>query len=436
MGTEATSPTGLTELHHLLVESVIDYAIFVLDPAGHVVSWNPGAERLKGYAADEIIGRHFSIFYPEEEDRAENVARQLEIAARDTRFEAEGWRLRKDGSRFWANVVITALRDDRGELKGFAKITRDLTERRNAEEQARALSAEAAARAEADRRSEELTQLAEELQQQGFELESQTEEAESLAEELEEANEKLHAALIQAETANEAKMRFLAVMSHEFRTPLNAIAGYVELLRMGIRGPITSEQIEDLGRIARNQRALLGLVNDILNYARVEAGHIRYAQSDVRVAALLRDLESLILPQIQAKGLRVDFAACDDALTVLADGERVRQILLNVYSNAIKFTQSGGSIRTSCLADEDTVAIVVEDTGIGIPADQLEAIFEPFVQVDRSLTNIQEGAGLGLAISRELARAMHGELATTSAPGMGATFTLTLPRSGGGDGQT
>jgi PAS domain S-box-containing protein len=423
------------ELHRLLVESVTDYAIFVLDVDGVIRSWNPGAQRLKGYTEEEIIGKHFSIFYTEEDLETEKPARELEVAVRTGRVEDEGWRVRKDGTCFWANVVITALRDSSGRLRGFAKITRDLTTRKKTEEQARHLAAETAAREEAERVSQHLTDLTEELQQQAMELESQTEEAQSLAEELEQTNEQLQqqveaveAARGEAETANRAKMEFLAVMSHELRTPLNAIAGYAELLRLGLRGPITPEQLEDLNRIMRSERTLLSLINDILNYARLEAGQLEYATDCVPVRSLLEDLEAVVSPQLGAKQLRFRFAECDDDLTVEADADKVRQILVNLLSNAIKFTPPGGSIEVECDEAGGQGRLRVKDTGIGIPSEKLQVIFEPFVQLNRNLTNIGEGSGLGLAISRDLARGMSGELSVESTPGYGSTFTLSLPR--------
>ena len=190
-------------MHRLLVESVRDYAIFALDGSGRVQSWNRGASLLKGYEEAEIVGRHFSIFYPASDVAAAKPAIELREAAKLGRFEDEGWRVRKDGTQFWANVVLTVIRDEGGELVGYAKITRDLSERRLAEEQSRRLAAEAAARAMAESRSYELDLLNHQLQEQALELEVQTEEAQSLAEELEQTNDQLESTLIQADEARE-----------------------------------------------------------------------------------------------------------------------------------------------------------------------------------------------------------------------------------------
>ena len=231
----------------------------------------------------------------------------------------------------------------------------------------------------------------------------------------------------EAEAANRVKAQFLTVMSHELRTPLNAIGGYTELLQMAVRGPLTQDQRDFLGRIQQSQRHLLGLINEVLNFAKLETGSVHYDLTDVPVRSVLTDAEALVAPQAQAKGLSLLIAACGDGFTAHADAEKARQIVVNLLSNAVKFTESGGRIEISARRDGATVRIEVKDTGIGIPADKLEAIFDPFVQVRSDLTRPYEGTGLGLAISRDLARGMGGELSARSALGAGSTFTLTLP---------
>jgi PAS domain S-box-containing protein len=240
------------------------------------------------------------------------------------------------------------------------------------------------------------------------------------------------AARAEAEAANRAKGEFLAVMSHELRTPLNAIGGYAELMELGIHGPVTAEQGAALGRIQRSQRHLLGLVNEVLNYAKLETGAVRYEIRDVAVCDAVTEAEGLILPQARAKGLALAIDDCPGSLTVRADPEKLRQVLVNLLSNSIKFTNAraglAGDVSVTCAAGPDgRVAIRVRDTGIGIDADKLGSIFEPFVQVRSDLTRTAEGAGLGLAISRDLARGMDGDLTVESTLGEGSTFTLTLP---------
>ncbi len=232
-----------------------------------------------------------------------------------------------------------------------------------------------------------------------------------------------------AEGANAAKTQFLAVMSHELRTPLNAIGGYSELILMGLRGPLTPDQRADLERIQRSQRNLLSLINDILNYAKLDAGRVEFSMASVQLHPILLELEPLITPQLRARKLAYEYQGCDESLCVWADPEKVRQILLNLLSNAIKFTEAEGRITIACNVEGTNAEVIVTDTGLGIPDDKLASIFEPFVQLERKLTSSNhEGTGLGLAISRDLARGMGGELAVESKVGDGSVFRLTLPR--------
>ena len=506
------------ELYRTLVESVRDYAIFALDADGYILSWNAGAERLKGYTASEIIGKHFSIFYPRELVAGGFPEFELRTAANTGRFEDEGWRIRKDGSRFWANVVITALRNDRGELIGFAKVTRDLTERREAEEALREseerfrliiegvrdyavfmldtegrvatwnIGAEriqgyrareilgvhfsgfypaddiAAGKPEHDLevaaqtgkyeedgwrvrkdggtywanvlisalhdRSGKLVgfvQVTRDLtERRAAERRASDAHAQAVAEQMK--RRAADEARTRADEANSAKSQFLAAMSHELRTPLNAIGGYTDLMSMGLAGPVTPQQVEHLTRIKRSQEHLLGIINDILNFSRVEAGQLSYELGPIEVHAVVHGVSLMISPQAEGKGIHLTDAECEGDLVAWADRAKVDQIVLNLMSNAVKFTQAGGEISVSCAEfGSGRVAIHVRDNGRGIPTQQLDAIFEPFVQVGRSLTDTREGTGLGLAISRDLARAMRGDILVTSTVDVGSEFTLVLP---------
>jgi PAS domain S-box-containing protein len=362
------------ERFRLLVQGVKDYAIFMLDPQGCIESWNEGAQRIKGYTADEIIGRHFSEFYPVEDVAAGKPPWELEVAIREGKYEEEGWRVRKDGSFFWANVLITPMRDATGQLVGFTKVTRDLTERRAAQE-----------RAIADARR-----------------------------------------LAAVEAANRTKSEFLAAMSHELRTPINATMGYADLIKLGIGGEISEQHRDYLARIRSSQEHLLRIISDLLNYSRIEAGQVQYDITAIPVHEVAAAVVPMIQPQAVAKEIALT-AACPEDVIARADRARTEQVVLNLLSNAVKFTPTGGRVEVGCVTKRSQALITIRDNGPGIPFDKQTAIFEPFVQLGRSLTSGHEGTGLGLAISRDLARAMGGDLTVESSPGKGATFIIALP---------
>ncbi|MDB4907695.1 MAG: ATP-binding region ATPase domain protein [Gemmatimonadetes bacterium] len=260
-------------------------------------------------------------------------------------------------------------------------------------------------------------------------------EATRAAGQLEEANRQLHQAMLEAdvarqdaERANRAKSDFLAVMSHELRTPLNAIGGYAQLLEIGIYGPIAETQRDALTRIARSQTHLLRLINDVLNFAKLDAGQVEYALTDVPVHETVHEMETLVAPQVRMKGIQLHTEEIDVRITARADREKLQQILLNLLTNAIKFTPSGGSVTVGAVALGDRIQLTVRDTGPGIPAERLETIFDPFVQGDRALNRPNEGVGLGLTISRDLARGMGGEIVARAAGEPGAIFDVSLGR--------
>ena len=275
-------------------------------------------------------------------------------------------------------------------------------------------------------------------------LEHRVTEAQAAAEELARANRQLREAMAEAEraradaeraraeaeAASRAKSDFLAVMSHELRTPLNAIGGYAQLLEMGLHGPVTDAQRNALLRIGHSQAHLLTLINDVLNFARIDAGQVEYAIEDVSLHDTLAELDTLVTPQVRASRLTFVYRPCPRGLSARADRDKLRQVVLNLLANAIKYTPEGGAVTVECDADDRHVRVHVRDTGTGIRAERLPFIFEPFVQGERALNRPDEGVGLGLAISRDLTRGMGGELSVASEVGQGSTFTVALPRAG------
>ncbi|WP_055129305.1 ATP-binding protein [Pseudomonas mediterranea] len=350
----------------LIIDGVRDYGIFALDAKGHVITWNAGAERIKGYTEQEIIGRHFSLFYLAEECPA-HPEMALREATRDGHYMEEGWRCRKDGSRFWASVVITAQYDSTGALCGFSKITRDITDRRAAE----------------------------------IALSTAREEAES---------------------ASRAKSEFLSRMSHELRTPLNAILGFAQLLDMDS----TAGQRPQVSHILRAGQHLLALINEVLDIARIEAGRLPLNIEPIALASVLHEALTLVSPMAADAGIRlVELPSLPEGSGVLADRQRLVQVLLNLLSNAIKYNRPEGEVRIEVTVLDKRVAIAVSDTGRGIAPEQLDQLFKPFERLGADPQ--VEGTGLGLSLSKSLLEMMQGNLQVHSVPDQGCCFTLQLP---------
>jgi PAS domain S-box-containing protein len=358
----------------LMVESVVDYAIYMLDAHGRVASWNAGAERIKGYQADEIIGQDYSRFYLAEDVAAGKPQRDLQVAVREGRLAEEGWRVRKDGSTFWGSVVLSAVHGESGRLIGFAKVTRDLTEKKQVEGE-------------------------------------------------------LVRAKTEAERANESKSQFLANMSHELRTPLNSLLILARLLADNAGGRLDAKQVRFAQTIYASGMDLLGLINDLLDLAKIEAGAMTALHmAPVRLSDLRDDIERTFREMAREK--KLDFAlelAPGVPETIRSDATRVKQVLKNLLANAFKFTRQGGVRLRIAPHGPKSVAFAVMDTGIGIAPDKQRIIFEAFQQADGTTSRQYGGTGLGLSISRELTRLLGGELEVASEAGKGSTFTLILP---------
>jgi len=375
------------ERFRLLVEGVSDYAIFMLDVNGLVASWNVGAQRIKGYAADEIIGRHFSVFYPPEVVDSGWPEHELREAAATGRFVDTGWRVRKDGSKFWAGVTITAMRDDAGTLLGYAKLTRDLTERKRVEA------------------------------------------IEMASVEREEILDAERNARMAAQRATRVKDEFLATLSHELRTPLSAILGWTQVL---LKGHATSaaDQRRAIEVIDRNARAQVQLIDDLLDLSRIMTGKLRLDLRQVAILDIVQAALDSAAPAAAAKEIRL-IRLLDPARAIVnGDAGRLQQVVWNLLTNAIKFTPRGGQVQVLLQRVNSHVELSVADTGIGIPQGFLPQVFERFSQRDGSTTRAHGGLGLGLAICRQLVE-LHGGSIRAASPGegLGATFSVDLPVS-------
>lgn len=379
------------EMFRLLVANVQDYAIFMLDPEGYIISWNAGAHRIKGYTAEEIIGKHFSIFYPEEDILSGKPPRELEIAKEYGVYEEEGWRLRKDGSRFWANVVITAVHDETGLLRGFAKVTRDITERKEAEETQRAL-----------------------LQQREARLAAEEEKG------------RAETSFRIAQEANRAKDEFLMTLSHELRTPMTAILGWARLLPTMTPGDQMFR--EAVASIARGAQLQARLIDDVLDVSRIVSGKMRLTRERLNVESVLHASLDAVRPTAAAREINIETTFSPHLGFMVADPTRLQQVMWNLLTNAVKFTPKGGMIHVSARRTSSHVEITVADTGEGIDPQFLPHVFEPFRQAENPQTRVHGGLGLGLSIVRYIVEAHGGSImAESPGRGRGAKFTVTLP---------
>jgi PAS domain S-box-containing protein len=374
------------ERFRLLVEGVNDYAIFMLNENGEVATWNAGAERIKGYTASEIIGKHFSQFYPEDAVKSGWPEHELHVATTQGRFAEEGWRVRKDGTHFWAHVTITALRDEDGRLRGFAKVTRDLTERMQA------VSAH----------------------QRG------TEHDEMLAAE--------RAARLQAQRAVRMKDEFLGTLSHELRTPLQAILGWVQVLRSA-PSPLSEPDVRQaVAVIERNAKAQVTLIEDLLDLNRILAGQVRLDLQRVALVDVIGAAVDSAKPAAEAKGIRIEMILDARRGVVSGDAARLQQVVWNLLSNAVKFTRRDGKVQVLLERINSHVEITVSDTGVGIPEDFLPHVFDRFSQRDSGAGRRYGGLGLGLAITKQLVELHGGTVSAKSAgEGKGASFIVRIP---------
>jgi PAS domain S-box-containing protein len=355
-----------------VLEGVHDYAILMLSPEGRILTWNAGAQTMRGYGAQEIIGQPFSRFFTESDLQAHKPGKLLEIAARDGRVSDEGWRVRKDGSRFWAYVVITAFYDETGMLQGYATITRDMSEHQ------------------------------ETLQR------------------LEAANQRLR-------ELDEAKSFTISVASHELRSPLTSIKGYVENLVEGVAGPLSEQVLYYLTRIDHNVDRVIRMTNMLLDLSRIESGQMALQLSTVCTKDVITNVLRDLRPLAEKKAITVQAEELVD-VPVRADRNKLEQVVLNLVHNALKFTpEQGHLIVRSDVTKDHRLTITVADTGCGIPREHHDKVFEKF---HRAPSPVHEGSGLGLAITRKLVELQGGTITLDSEPGRGSRFFVSLPQAG------
>jgi PAS domain S-box-containing protein len=363
------------ETFRLLVEAVQDYAIYLMDPTGRVLTWNIGAERIKGYSADEIIGRHFSTFYTDKDRAAHRPEEILARARRDGRAEAEGWRVRKDGSTFWADVIVTALRHPNGSLYGFAKVTRDATERRAAQQHERELAVEQQAR-------------------------------------------------VAAEEALRTKDHFMTVASHELKTPVASLQLAVEaVMRARDSGNLTDARLATgLHRLHGAATRLATLVNELLDVSRLTATGLPIGLDSIDLSAVTRDVVAAMTEVPSGDRIQLD---APESVFATADAMRIGQVVTNLVDNALKYSGDAATIHVRVRGDKGGAVIEVADDGVGLDPTARRELFEPFGRGEN--TSHIPGIGLGLYISRQIVELHGGSLRASGVIGRGTTMTVRLP---------
>jgi len=362
------------ERFRLLVSSVADYAIFLLDTEGCVASWNLGAERLKGYRPEEIVGRHLATFYTEEDRRAQLPQKAIEHARTHGTWQSEGWRVRKDGSRFWAHALITALRGSDGELRGFAKVTRDLTERKRSDDALRGVL------------------------------------------------ERERAAAAQMRDLERMRTDLVSTIAHDLRAPVGVLEVLLHLLVEDWGESTLAEKRDLIDRAGDRVRILSALVDDVFDLVSIEAGHLEVQAGLIDVRAIV---DAVVADASMARpDAKIAVTGARD-VRAIGDHLRTRQILANLVSNAVKFSPSGSPVEVDLSQTADAAVVSVRDRGEGIAEEHQEQIFERFARLPEA-ANVP-GSGLGLYIARTLAEAQQGSLGVDSEPGEGATFRFTLP---------
>ncbi|MES2526596.1 MAG: PAS domain-containing sensor histidine kinase [Bdellovibrionota bacterium] len=376
--------TRSEERFRLMVNTVIDYAIFMLDAQGNVASWNEGAKRFKGYEADEIIGKHFSLFYSKEDVERKHPQFELQMALEESRYEEEGWRIRKDGTRFWASVVITRVNDSKGNLLGFSKVTRDLTEKKMNAEQLR---------------------LAYENLEKRIQLRTKDLEA-----------------------ALKSRDEFLSIASHELKTPLTSLKLQLQLSQKRIEkepdsSPIKKDLARSLSVGVRQVNSLTGLVDDLLDVSRIQQGVLEFHKEEFNLTELVEEI--LYRFQEELKNARcVMLTKFDSEVKGKWDKSRIEQVIVNLISNAIKYAP-GTEILVTTRKETSSGVVEVADQGPGIEPSKVETIFDRFTRV-ASTKNVG-GLGLGLFITKRIVELHDGKINVETSPGQGAKFIVRLP---------